>query len=131
MKRLKVTVDGKTYDVMVEVIDEVSGAPLSAPPAPASVASAPVVVPVVVPVAAATPPPKASGAGDVTSPLAGKLVSIDVKVGQEVQEGTQVATVEAMKMNTYIYAPKTGRIAAVQLSPGEAVEEGSVILRIA
>jgi len=96
-------------------------------PAPASVASAPIVAPVV----AATPPPKASGAGDVTSPLAGKLVSIEVKVGQEVQEGTQVATVEAMKMNTYIYAPKTGRIAAVQLNPGEAVEEGSVILRIA
>ena len=67
----------------------------------------------------------------MTSPLAGKLVSIEVKVGQEVQEGTQVATVEAMKMNTYIYAPKTGRIAAVQLNPGEAVEEGSVILRIA
>ena len=129
MKRLKVTVDGKTYDVIVEVIDEVPGAgtPLSAPPAPASVASAPIVAPV----AAATPPPKASGAGDVTSPLAGKLVSIEVKVGQEVQEGTQVATVEAMKMNTYIYAPKTGRIAAVQLNPGEAVEEGSVILRIA
>jgi len=33
MKRLKVTVDGKAYDVSVEVIDEISGAALSAPPA--------------------------------------------------------------------------------------------------
>lgn len=124
MKRLKVTVDGKAYDVIVEVIDEGpgAGAPVSLPPAPAPVASAP---------AAATPQPHASGAGEVTSPLAGKLVSIDVKVGQEVQEGAQVATVEAMKMNTYIYAPKAGRIASVQHNPGEAVEEGSVILRIA
>jgi biotin carboxyl carrier protein len=67
----------------------------------------------------------------VVSPLAGKLVSIEVKVGQDVQEGTQVATVEAMKMNTYIYAPRAGRIASVQARPGEPVEEGSLILHIA
>jgi biotin carboxyl carrier protein len=59
------------------------------------------------------------------------LVSVEVKPGQDVTEGTQVATVEAMKMNTYIYAPKTGKVAAVLLHPGDAVEEDSVILRIA
>jgi len=91
------------------------------PPAPV-VAAAPI---------AAAPKPKAAVAGDVISPLAGKLVSIDVTVGQDVQEGAQVATVEAMKMNTYIYAPKSGKIASLQVNPGEAVDEGSVILRIA
>ena len=65
------------------------------------------------------------------SPLSGKLVSIEVTVGQEVREGAQVATVEAMKMNTYIYAPKSGKVAAVQAHPGEPVEEGSLILHIA
>jgi biotin carboxyl carrier protein len=35
-----------------------------------------------------------------------------------------------MKMNTYIYAPRSGTVAAVQVTPGDAVEEGSVILRI-
>ena len=83
------------------------------------------------PIATAAPPSPASGTGDVTSPLAGKLVSIEVTVGQEVQAGAQVATVEAMKMNTYIYAPKTGKIASVQVNPGDAVDEGAVILRIA
>ena len=129
MKRLKVTVDGKAYEVLVEVIDEVpsAGAPISLPPTPAPIAPVPVVA--ATPIAAPTPP--ASGSGDVTSPLAGKLVSIEVTVGQEVQAGTRVATVEAMKMNTYIYAPKAGKIASVQVNPGDAVDEGSVILRIA
>jgi glutaconyl-CoA/methylmalonyl-CoA decarboxylase subunit gamma len=135
MKRLKVTVDGKAYDVNVEVIDEIpgAGALISALPAPAPVASVPAVAPaaVVAPIAAAAPKPQASGTGDVISPLAGKLVSIEVKVGQEIQEGARVATVEAMKMNTYIYAPKAGKIASVQVNPGEAVDEGSVILCIA
>ena len=131
MKRLKVTVDGKAYEVLVEVIDETpsAGAPISSPPAPAPVASVPVVA--ATPIATAVPTPPASGSGDVTSPLAGKLVSIEVTVGQEVQAGTRVATVEAMKMNTYIYAPKAGKIASVQVNPGDAVDEGSVILRIA
>ena len=135
MKRLKVTVDGKVYEVLVETVDEVpsEGAPISAPPAPTPVASVPVVAaaPIAAPIATAAPTLPASGTGDVTSPLAGKLVSIEVTVGQEVQAGTRVATVEAMKMNTYIYAPKAGKIASVLVNPGEAVDEGSVILRIA
>jgi biotin carboxyl carrier protein len=130
MKRLKITVDGKAYDVIVEVTDEtpVARAPISAPLAPP--APAPVVAATPVAAVATAPKPQAAGAGDVISPLAGKLVSIDVSVGQAVQEGAQVATVEAMKMNTYIYAPRSGTVAAVQVTPGDAVEEGSVILRI-
>jgi biotin carboxyl carrier protein len=133
MKRLKVTVDGKAYDVSVEVIDEISGAALSAPPASSPLTSIPAVAPapIVTPIAAVAPKSQASGSGDVISPLAGKLVSVEVKVGQEVQEGAQIATVEAMKMNTYIYAPKAGKIASVLVNPGDAVDEGSVILRIA
>jgi biotin carboxyl carrier protein len=78
----------------------------------------------------AAPKPAVTGGGAVVSPLAGKLVSIDVKVGQAVEEGTQVATIEAMKMNTYIYAPKTGRVAEVLVNPGDAVEEGAALMRL-
>jgi biotin carboxyl carrier protein len=129
MKRLKVTVDGKTYDVVVEVVDEIPGGsgPAAPPPPPTHGATAPLTAPVV----ATNPKHATSSAGDVTSPLAGKLVSVGVNPGQDVAEGTQVATVEAMKMNIYIYAPKTGKVAAVLVNPGDAVKEGSVILRIA
>jgi len=131
IKRLKVTVDGKAYDVQVEMTDELAGAPISAPPPPIAFAPAPAVAPAPVSAPAAAPKAPASGAGDVISPLAGKLVSVEVKVDQEVKEGAQVATVEAMKMNTYIYAPKAGKVASIQVNPGDAVDEGSVILRIA
>lgn len=131
MKKLRVTVEGKAYEVLVEVLDE--GTQTAAP---IPVATAAVAAPVAAPIAApAAPKPAAKSAsavpGDVVSPLAGKLVSYDVKVGDSVKEGTQVATVEAMKMNTYIYAPKAGKITATLITPGEGVEEGTVILRIA
>jgi biotin carboxyl carrier protein len=128
MKKLRVTVDGTVFEVTVEIPDEVGQAPAAAP-APAPAPSAPP--------AAATPPPPAPapapaaaghGPGDVRSPMAGKLVSIDVQVGQTVAEGAQVATVEAMKMNTFVNAHKAGRVVSVSAKkPGEPVEEGEAL----
>jgi biotin carboxyl carrier protein len=138
MKKLRVTVEGKVYEVIVEILDD-AGSPL--PSAPAQVGAAPaapaqpaasIYAP---PIPAPAPTPRASSgpatAGDIPSPLAGKVVSIDVKPGQSVAEGAQVATVEAMKMNTYIYAPRAGTIGAILVNPGDGVEEGSVLLRLA
>ncbi len=139
MKKLRVTVEGKVYEVLVEVLDEgtpvAASAPIpvaaptrvAAPPAPAPVA--PPVAPIQAPVPAAAPRGPA-GANDITCPLSGKLVSVDVAVGQTVEEGAQVATIEAMKMNTYIFAPKAGKIAQILATPGDGVEEGSVIIRM-
>lgn len=130
MKNLRVTVDGKVFNVTVEMLDA-PAAPASAKPAPA--APAPVVE--AAPVAAVAPAPapaakSAGGAGEVCSPLAGKVVSIDVKVGQDVDEGQQVATIEAMKMNTYVFASKAGKVTAVVAAAGTAVEEGGCLLVI-
>ena len=119
MKKLRVTVDGKVYEVTVEMLDEgieSSGLPVVAPVA-SHIASAPVVAPVTPP----APTRPAAVAGAIKSPLAGKVVSVD----------QQIMTLEAMKMNTYIYAPKTGRISAVQVNPGDAVEEDAVLMVIA
>ena len=129
MKKLRVTVDGKVYEVTVEMLDEgieSCGLPVVAPVA-SHIASAPVVAPVTPP----APARPAAVAGAIKSPLAGKVVSVDVKPGQDVNEGQRVMTLEAMKMNTYIYAPKTGRISAVQVNPGDAVEEDAVLMVIA
>lgn len=130
MKKLRVTVEGKVYEVLVEVLDEgASSAPAASSSPASSVSSAPISAPA--PVAAASVTPKGPAvAGDVLSPLAGKLVSVDVKIGDSVAEGAQVATVEAMKMNTYIYAPKAGKITAISAQPGDGLEEGAVLLHI-
>lgn len=129
MKKLRVTVEGKVYDVLVEVLDE--GTAAAAPRAAAPVAAPAVVASVAAPAAAPAPAPRGpAGSGDIASPLAGKVVSLDVKVGQAVAEGAQVATIEAMKMNTYIYAPKAGTVAAILVNPGDGVEEGTVMIRL-
>lgn len=133
MKKLKVTVDGKVYEVTVEIEGDVASAPSAVPAAPAPVASAPVApapvapAPVPAPAPAVAPASVPSGASGVPSPLAGKVVSIDVKVGAAVKDGDQILTIEAMKMNTYIYANKTGTISAINVNVGDGVEEGQVL----
>jgi biotin carboxyl carrier protein len=131
MKKLRVTVDGKVFDVAVEFLDDPAAAasPAGPPPAAPSRAPAAVAAPVSAPVAAPAAAP-AAGQGTVVCPLAGKVVSIDVAVGQSVAVGAQVATVEAMKMNTFVYAAVAGRVTAVHAKPGDAVEEGGALLTI-
>ena len=131
IKQLRVTVDGKVYAVTVEMLDEgldfapplfVSGARPLLAPVPVAPPAGPA------PVKAAAP---SAGVGEIRSPLAGRVVSVEVKPGQAVNEGQQVLTLEAMKMNTYIYAPKSGRVEVINAHPGDAVEEGAVLLSIA
>lgn len=128
MKKLRITVDGKVFDVSVELLDQVSSttaAPAPAPvAAPAPAASAPVAAP------APAPAPAAAGAGDVPSPLAGKVVSLDVAAGASVKAGDQILTLEAMKMNTIIYAPASGTLTAFCVNPGDTVQEGQALAKI-
>ena len=117
MKKLRITVEGKTYEVTVELPNE------TAPVASASAASAASPVAASASVSTAAP-------GSIVSPLGGNVVAINVKVGQEVKEGEQVAVLEAMKMNTFINAPKAGKVTEVLVAIGAAVQEGQALIRI-
>ncbi len=126
MKKLRVTVEGKVYDVLVELLDEPERT--SAPPIDRPVSSAPLTAPAL----SSSPKPAAgpAGSGDITSPLSGRIVSVDVQVGQAVAAGAQLATIEAMKMNTYIYAPAAATVNEILAKAGDGVEEGSVLIRL-
>jgi glutaconyl-CoA/methylmalonyl-CoA decarboxylase subunit gamma len=127
MKKLRITVDGKAYDVLVEILDEGGApAPVRAAVQPAHVESAHVSAPSVAARGAGT----AAGPGDVPSPLAGKVVSIDAQPGQKVEAGAQLLTLEAMKMNTYVFAPAAGTVKEVLVAAGDAVEEGQVLVKL-
>jgi biotin carboxyl carrier protein len=132
IKKLRVTVDAKPYDVTVEIPDEAAPAVgAAAPPPVAAPAPAPVSAPAS-PAPAPAPAGKTSaGPWDVPSPLMGRVVAIDVKVGQEVTQGQQLITVETMKMNTFVLSPKAGKVAEIRVAVGEGVEEGSILARIA
>ncbi len=127
MKKLRITVDGRVFDVTVEQAEEITpaaAAPVStgSTPAPAPQAAAPTSAPAPVHTHASAP------AGAVCSPLAGKVVSIDVQVGATVAVGAQLATIEAMKMNTFVYAERAGKVTGITAKPGDAVEEGGPLL---
>jgi biotin carboxyl carrier protein len=66
----------------------------------------------------------------VPSPLSGRVIAVVVKVGQEVTEGTHLITLEAMKMNTFVFAPKNGKVIALNAEVGAVVEEGQTLVTI-
>jgi len=121
IKKLRVTVDGKSYDVTVEVPDEPGDSSAPAPPSVSTPSSPPSLAPVA---------KTSAGPGDVPSPLMGRVVGIDVKPGQEVTQGQQLLTIETMKMNTFVLAPKAGKVTEVLVTVGDAVEEGRLLVRI-
>lgn len=123
MKKLRVTVDGQAYEVQVEILDEPQQNELRQ-----TAWSAPVTP---VPIATPAAPVSAAVAGMVPSPLAGKVVSIEVQVGQQVEANQQLLTLEAMKMNTYVFAPHAGKVESIMVKPGDAVEEGHGLVRLA
>ena len=133
MKKFRITVEDKTYDVTVEVLDEgdATDAETKLLPPAASAASAPVgaaLVPQAAPLRPAAPAP--AGPGSVISPLAGTVVEVHTKVGQAVKQGDKLVTLEAMKMNTAVVAPADGRVGAVNVEPGATVQEGQVLLTL-
>jgi glutaconyl-CoA/methylmalonyl-CoA decarboxylase subunit gamma len=133
IKRLRVTVDGNTYDVTVETADD-QGAPAAAPPAsmpspaPRPAPASPVAPPPAAPVPSA--PAGTAGPGDVPSPLAGRVTAVIVAAGQVVNQGDHLLTLEAMKMNTFVFAPKAGKVTEIKTAVGDAVEEHQILMRI-
>lgn len=63
-------------------------------------------------------------------PLSGLVAAVAVKVGQEVKEGDQLVTLEAMKMNTYVCAPKSGKVVALHVQVGTLAQERQVLATI-
>lgn len=128
MEHLRITVEGKVYDVVVEKIGSGSS---NSQPAPAPVVRAAAAPAPAKPAPAPAPSaPHEAGAGDVTSPLAGLVQAIDAAVGTVVKEGDAVVTLEAMKMYTAINAPTAGTITAIHVKVGDAVEEGQALYTI-
>ena len=69
-------------------------------------------------------------AEDVLAPLAGKVLSIAVGVGDTVEEDGEVLVLEAMKMETVVYAPCDGEVTAVKVKEGDQVEEDDPLATI-
>ena len=122
MKNLRITVNGKVYDVQVEELgSDAAPAPAAAPAAVASAA----------PVKAAAQRKTAAAGEKVAAPMPGTIVSVNVSEGQSVKKGDVLVVLEAMKMENEIKAPRDGSISSVAVSKGASVDTGATLVTIA
>ena len=68
--------------------------------------------------------------GSLKAPMPGTVLQVLAKAGQRVREGQHLMTLEAMKMEHKVVAPKSGEITKVNFSEGERVDMGSALVEI-
>ena len=113
MKKYRVTVNGTVYEIELEELIGTAPAPAAAAPAaPAPAAAAP------------------EGGEQVTAPMPGTILSINVAAGDTVKRGQVLMILEAMKMENEIMCPCDGKIASVNTSKGASVESGTLLCLI-
>ena len=66
----------------------------------------------------------------IEAPITGKLISVETKVGDTVEEGDVICFIESMKMENPILAPVAGKITEIKVSAGQVVETGNLIATI-
>jgi len=120
MKKIyKVKVNGKTYKVELQGIDEIV-----TKDAPAVAASAPKAE-------AKAAAPVASGEGKpLPSPIQGTVVDIKVKSGDTVKKGQVLLIIEAMKLENEVVSPSEGVIGDVLVTKGASVSAKQTLLTI-
>lgn len=119
MKKYLITVNGKTYDITVEEVggstsQRTAAHPLP-PAAPVSALKAAVVKQV-------------DGCSTkIVAPMPGKIIAINVNVGDSVTNGQELIVMEAMKMHNPVLASTKGVVKEILVQAGDAVQAGSVL----
>ncbi len=135
MKKFKLTIGGKTYEVAAErdtadparlnltVDGEAHSALIEEEEAPRQ--AAPRARPAAAPIAAA-----GGGSGQILAPIPGTVFSVDVSVGDSVSAGDKLLVLEAMKMENVISADRDGGVNAIHVKKGDKVEAGQLLMEI-
>lgn len=74
--------------------------------------------------------PKARHDSDVTTPMPGRIVAVNVAVGDTVAAGDTVVTVEAMKMENPVHAPVAGTVKSIYVAVGDTVNPDECLIEI-
>jgi methylmalonyl-CoA carboxyltransferase small subunit len=127
--KLQISVDGKAFEVEVEVLEDDAAARQPSfgayNPVPASVQSAPAAAP------SANAPAAAETAGEdklCRSPVTGVVIKVNVAPGQTVAANDLLMVLEAMKMETNVTAHSAGKVKSVRVGIGDPVKVNSVVV---
>ncbi len=76
--------------------------------------------------------PKAdrSNPSEVGAPMPGLVVTVSVKLGDKVDSGAKLMTLEAMKMETTLYAERAGKVVEMLVTPGTQVDTNDLLMRL-
>ena len=113
MKIYKIKVNGKSYRVELEEIEQVDTAPLEEKKRQESNKII-----------------NNSGAKEVVSPIQGQVTNVKVKVGDKVQKGDVLLIIEAMKLENEVVSPFDGQVAEILVSKGQNVKAKEAIITI-
>ena len=114
MKKYNVNVNGKTYQIEIEEVENFDPKKAQTPSAPAAPAAAP-----------------AAGGNTVSCPMPGTILDVRCSEGATVKKGDILFILEAMKMENEIMSPCDGTVRGVSVSKGASVDTGAVLCTIA
>jgi biotin carboxyl carrier protein len=129
VKKFKVTVNGKVYEVEIEEIkdkDETSNITQRATVSQTKATETQATFQSVSKAEASSP--AAKGSKVISAPMPGTILDVKVKEGDRVKRGDVVVILEAMKMENEIMAPEEGVIASIHVSKGSSVNTGDVLV---
>ena len=137
MNKFNITIDGKDYDVTVNVTDhnkahvEVNGLAYDVKYESKNLPTSPLTRKAKAPEAPqvkVSAPAEAPSASSIKAPLPGTISSIKVKVGQAVKRGDTLIIMEAMKMENNIMTGKDGVVKAIHVTEGQTVSQDAPLV---
>lgn len=112
MKKYKVKVNGKVYEVELETVEEVKGSIQTNIPSEEKKVSV------------------SEGDKEFVAPIAGKILDIKVSVNQTIKKGDVLCIIEAMKLENEVIATYDGVVKEIKISKGAMVANKDVLMII-
>ena len=115
MKKYRIKVNGKLYEVELEAVTETNES-IQAPVKETKVEE--------------TKPAASTSAGgqNILAPIGGKIIDFQVKVGDTVKKGQTVAIIEAMKLENEVASEFEGTVKEIKVAKGAIVQNQEVII---